>query len=262
MDYLLYVDQQAVGVVESKREGVTLTGVEVQSSRYAAGLPSELSAALRPLPFRLRDESLEVSENLPDPDVIAQEILEDLRAAVEQFEEVANDLARGRTRVGRASGPTSTLDHPLAEILTRRSERRNARTHQATVQNLEHRLRRAADRAGPWRLHPESSARVDAPTAASLSASGWNSMQTTSRREPSARRARKPRSCDRSASATGPERGIWPDGIQKRISPSRLAVTDGDAAAPHGSGSALEYARPTEWTSRPPWPRARSSAQR
>jgi hypothetical protein len=28
--------------------------------------------------FRLKDESLEASDNLPDPDVIAQEIVEDL----------------------------------------------------------------------------------------------------------------------------------------------------------------------------------------
>jgi hypothetical protein len=34
--------------------------------------------------FRLKDESLEASDNLPDPDVIAQEIVEDLEAALEQ----------------------------------------------------------------------------------------------------------------------------------------------------------------------------------
>ena len=44
--------------------------------------------------FWLRDESLEASENLPEPDVIAAEIAEDLRAALEQFEAVATDLAR------------------------------------------------------------------------------------------------------------------------------------------------------------------------
>ncbi len=45
--------------------------------------------------FWLKDESLEASENLPDPDVIAGEIVEDLRAALEQFEAVEGDL-RGR----------------------------------------------------------------------------------------------------------------------------------------------------------------------
>jgi type I restriction enzyme M protein len=42
--------------------------------------------------FRLRDESLEDSDNLPDPDVLAQEIVDDLEAALEQFREIANDL--------------------------------------------------------------------------------------------------------------------------------------------------------------------------
>ena len=35
--------------------------------------------------FWLRDESLEESDNLPDPDVLAQEIVEDLEAALGQF---------------------------------------------------------------------------------------------------------------------------------------------------------------------------------
>jgi type I restriction enzyme M protein len=42
--------------------------------------------------FWLRDESLEESDNLPDPDVLAQEIVEDLEAALEQFREIAGDL--------------------------------------------------------------------------------------------------------------------------------------------------------------------------
>jgi type I restriction enzyme M protein len=42
--------------------------------------------------FWLRDDSLEDSENLPPPDVIAAEIVEDLRAALEQFAEIQADL--------------------------------------------------------------------------------------------------------------------------------------------------------------------------
>ncbi len=42
--------------------------------------------------FWLRDEALEDSANLPDPDVIAAEIIEDLRAALEQFEEIQAGL--------------------------------------------------------------------------------------------------------------------------------------------------------------------------
>ncbi len=42
--------------------------------------------------FWLKDESLEGSDNLPEPGVIAAEIVEDLKAALEQFAEVELDL--------------------------------------------------------------------------------------------------------------------------------------------------------------------------
>jgi type I restriction enzyme M protein len=42
--------------------------------------------------FWIKDESLEESENLPTPDVLAQDIVEDLESALEQFREIAGDL--------------------------------------------------------------------------------------------------------------------------------------------------------------------------
>jgi len=39
-DYLLYLDGKAAGVIEAKKAGATLTGVELQSARYAQGLPA------------------------------------------------------------------------------------------------------------------------------------------------------------------------------------------------------------------------------
>ena len=45
-DYLLLVDRKPVGVVEAKKEGVTLSGVAEQSGHYAANLPEFLAAAL------------------------------------------------------------------------------------------------------------------------------------------------------------------------------------------------------------------------
>lgn len=50
-DYLLYVDGKACGIIEAKKEGATLSGVEAQSARYAQGLPANLPAWRRPLPF-------------------------------------------------------------------------------------------------------------------------------------------------------------------------------------------------------------------
>ncbi|MEJ2749603.1 MAG: SAM-dependent DNA methyltransferase, partial [Anaerolineae bacterium] len=42
--------------------------------------------------FWLRDESLEDTDNLPAPDIIAEEIVEELEAALEQFRLIAEDL--------------------------------------------------------------------------------------------------------------------------------------------------------------------------
>jgi type I restriction enzyme R subunit len=58
-DYLLYVDGKAVGVIEAKREGETLTGVEVQAEKYATGLPVGLPAPFRPLPFLYQSTGIE-----------------------------------------------------------------------------------------------------------------------------------------------------------------------------------------------------------
>ena len=44
--------------------------------------------------FWLRDESLEDSTNLPDPNVIAAEIIEDLQAALEELQAISDDLNR------------------------------------------------------------------------------------------------------------------------------------------------------------------------
>ena len=52
-DYLLFVNRRAAGVIEAKKAGSTLTGVEWQSAKYTAGLPEGISAIVKPLPFRV-----------------------------------------------------------------------------------------------------------------------------------------------------------------------------------------------------------------
>jgi type I restriction enzyme M protein len=42
--------------------------------------------------FWLRDKSLEDSDDLPEPDVLAQEIADDLQAALDQFQAIAGEL--------------------------------------------------------------------------------------------------------------------------------------------------------------------------
>ncbi|HXG66857.1 MAG TPA: DEAD/DEAH box helicase family protein, partial [Blastocatellia bacterium] len=58
-DYLLFVDGKAVGVVEAKRQGETLTGVEIQAERYSVGLPEMVPAHVRPLPFLYQSTGVE-----------------------------------------------------------------------------------------------------------------------------------------------------------------------------------------------------------
>jgi type I restriction enzyme R subunit len=59
-DYLLLVDRKAVGVIEAKKEGTTLSTVAEQSTRYATSLPDLLAAGLTgPLPFLYESTGVE-----------------------------------------------------------------------------------------------------------------------------------------------------------------------------------------------------------
>ena len=53
------MDAKACGVIEAKKQGATLTGVEAQSARYAQGLPPALPAWRRPLPFVYESTGIE-----------------------------------------------------------------------------------------------------------------------------------------------------------------------------------------------------------
>ncbi|MBA2425078.1 MAG: restriction endonuclease subunit R, partial [Actinobacteria bacterium] len=68
-DYLLFVDGAAVGVIEAKKEGETLTGVEWQSAKYVDGLPDEIpTAAEGALPFAYESTGTETRfTNTLDP---------------------------------------------------------------------------------------------------------------------------------------------------------------------------------------------------
>lgn len=58
-DYLLYVDGKAAGVIEAKKEGATLSGVETQSTKYTRGLPDGLPRWANPLPLSNQPETLD-----------------------------------------------------------------------------------------------------------------------------------------------------------------------------------------------------------
>lgn len=58
-DYLFYIDGKAAGVIEAKRVGSTLTGVEIQSDKYKHGFPDIFPAWHRPLPFCYQSTGVE-----------------------------------------------------------------------------------------------------------------------------------------------------------------------------------------------------------
>ena len=59
-DYLLLVDRKALGVVEAKKVGTTLSTVADQSARYASSLPDLLAAgSTGPLPFLYESTGVE-----------------------------------------------------------------------------------------------------------------------------------------------------------------------------------------------------------
>ncbi len=58
-DYILYVDEQVVGAIEAKKEGISPASFEVQAEKYAAGVPKDLPAPIRPLPFLYQSTGVE-----------------------------------------------------------------------------------------------------------------------------------------------------------------------------------------------------------
>jgi len=66
-DYLIYVDQKAVGVIEAKPAGTTLSGVEWQSSMYAEGLPAEAAFPSSSRPAVRKPTSPTATTQTPEP---------------------------------------------------------------------------------------------------------------------------------------------------------------------------------------------------
>jgi type I restriction enzyme R subunit len=76
VDYMLFVDGMAVGVVEAKKKGETLTGVEWQSAKYLEGLPSWGDGALDGfLPFAYESTGVETRfTSTLDPEPRSREV--------------------------------------------------------------------------------------------------------------------------------------------------------------------------------------------
>ena len=58
-DYLLFLNNQLVGVLEAKKAGVTLSSIEAQTRDYAAKAPKRLQVPISPLPFLYESTGIE-----------------------------------------------------------------------------------------------------------------------------------------------------------------------------------------------------------
>lgn len=75
-DYLLMADRKALGVIEAKPEGTTLSGTADQSDKYLFSLPPDLQCIRKPLPFAYESTGTETFfRDCRDPDCRSRRIL-------------------------------------------------------------------------------------------------------------------------------------------------------------------------------------------
>ena len=70
VDYALFVDRKAIGVIEAKAVGTTLSGVAEQSEKYIRSFPDNVIHFTLPLPFAYESTGVETSfrdERDPNP---------------------------------------------------------------------------------------------------------------------------------------------------------------------------------------------------
>ncbi|MEH2235001.1 type I restriction endonuclease subunit R [Nostoc sp.] len=75
VDYLLIINRKAAGVIEAKKVGTTLSGVETQSDKYSFQLPPKLNCHRKPLPFLYESTGVETyfTDNR-DPDFCSRKV--------------------------------------------------------------------------------------------------------------------------------------------------------------------------------------------
>jgi type I restriction enzyme, R subunit len=106
-DYILFVNRQAVGVVEAKPEGVTLSGVAEQTGDYATGLPPEIPHVSLPLPFQYESTGVEtLFRDARDPEPRSRRVF-----TFHRPETLAEWLSQPDTL--RARMEMMVLNHPL-----------------------------------------------------------------------------------------------------------------------------------------------------
>ncbi|HSF85958.1 MAG TPA: hypothetical protein VLG28_09940, partial [Acidimicrobiia bacterium] len=92
-----------------KRAGTTLTGVEIQTAKYTTGLPEDLTAPIRPLPFAYESTGVETRfTNGLDPEPRSREVFAFHRpeTMVEWVRDWGRDRSAPSLRARLAAMPT------------------------------------------------------------------------------------------------------------------------------------------------------------
>lgn len=119
VDYLLFVDGNALGVVEAKPAGYSFTSVEVQAKKYVEGLPASLTAPRKPLPFAYistGEETVFINELDPQP-----------RSATVVATQPTTTLELDAASFDRAARAFPILHRVLAKLLSERLRRTSER---------------------------------------------------------------------------------------------------------------------------------------
>ncbi len=117
-DYLLYVDGKAAGVIEAKKVGHTLKGIEIQSDKYTKGLPPGLPLWHNPLPFAYQSTGEETRfSNGLEPDPRSRGVFSFHRPeTLAQWLEGGSDVGRVKER---SDGPASAAAEAAATYAAR-----------------------------------------------------------------------------------------------------------------------------------------------
>ncbi len=110
-DYLLFANRQAVGVVEAKKEGMTLSGVAEQTGTYADSMPADIPHVDEPLPFTYETTGVETFfRDQRDPEPRSRRVF-----AFHQPRQLQDWLKQGDTLRARLGGMPPLITEGLRD---------------------------------------------------------------------------------------------------------------------------------------------------
>src|SRR5881409_3754753 len=137
VDYLLFADKKAIGTIEAKPEGFTLTGVEEQSGKYGKGLLDIYPKWREPLPFAYESTGVETQfTNQLDPSPKSRNVFAFHRpeTLLEYLEPNANLNARLANLVTTDRMPTTNLWSAQIEAIRNLEKSLAANKRRALIQ--------------------------------------------------------------------------------------------------------------------------------